>query len=175
MKASTAAAIIASLGIIGVSGYFLYKYYTTTPRTVITMPTSSPTATTIVSPTPTVTPIPTTYPISVTITNLSDGVAVTLTNSNPTAVLPPGTQFDIEIANGEPFSTYFINISGTDTSGEPITLSEQVTTDNMGYADITINLPSIPVQYEIQVMGPLINTYFEAYYGLVTSSPISSP
>ncbi|MEM3549450.1 MAG: hypothetical protein QXJ23_10655, partial [Thermofilum sp.] len=52
--------------------------------------------------------------------------------------------------------------------------SEQVTTDNMGYADITINLPSIPVQYEIQVMGPLINTYFEAYYGLVTSSPITT-
>lgn len=184
MKASTAAAIIASLGIIGVSGYFLYKYYTSTPRTVITMPTSSPTATTIVSPTPTftVSPTPTVTPISTpitssptptpvpqisaTVTNMQTEQSVVLTNSNPIAVLPPATQFYVQITNGQPNSTYDISASLLCTDGTAHSLSTQLTTDSSGTASDTINFPCPPIQYTIKITGPLISNYFEAYYVL---------
>jgi hypothetical protein len=112
-----------------------------------------------------------TYVVVAQIINNAFGQYVIVSNQNPQATIPYSLTYFIQLFNGQPNTTYTVQIYLPNQSKPYLQYTMQ--TDSNGYA--TLPLDSVASQYAMVFTGPGINGEFVVYVSAPVSVPSASP
>ncbi|MEM3291086.1 MAG: hypothetical protein QW046_06170 [Candidatus Micrarchaeaceae archaeon] len=112
-----------------------------------------------------------TYVVVAQIINNAFGQYVIVSNQDPQATIPYSLTYFIQLFNGEPNTTYTVQIYLPNQSKPYLQYTMQ--TDSTGYA--TLPLDSVASQYAMAFTGPGINGEFIVYVSAPVSVPSASP